>query len=384
MKNNNNIKYYYFLEFISFYNSLTKYPEMEVRKGLVERYFTQAFENKYLASIISVYMQQLLQGETIKLPLISTCNNSEVRLKLNINQLQYSAQKVNTSTELQESVVDFVSSCDNSEIEQFLIKFYKRINVFSLDRNTLQEFYGKFSMAKHIPKIKLTDFNYEVVKSEKVKVIRKLKYPVVLFASETINTKYFYKIDGKVVTNFEDVAFVSGVFANYKRISIIGNFVDNTLECYICTCKKKIVEKFIEQKPFTLQNSIRYLNNDFGRVNNTMKAYKDLKQGFIVKKALGEIYFNEEGFVEELVKRPNAVAFFRNDILDLTQMTMSRFVVTDLDYVGEKVQVQNIISKVVEEFDIGMFGEQELHIGSLIILMRLGENKFIKIKEGKC
>ena len=239
-------------------------------------------------------------------------------------------------------------------------------------------------MAKHIPKIKLTDFNYEVVKSEKVKAVRKLKYPVVLFPAKNINTKYFHKIDGKVVTNFDDIFFISGVFANYKRISIIGNFVDNMLECYICTCKKKIVEKFIEQKPFTLQNSIRYLNNDFGRVSTTMKAYKDLKQGFTVKKALGEIYFNEESFVEELVKRPNAVAFFRNDILDLTQMTMSRFVVTDLDYVGGIGQLQNVISKAVEEFDMGMFEGQELYIGSLIILMRLGENKFIKIKEGKC
>ena len=326
-------------------------------------------------------MNQLLYGETFKGGFLQANFESSTQHKLNLVQLQYSAQKANTSTELMTEVLEFVSTCENKDVEQFLIKFYKRINITYLNRDTLIQLYNKFGMQKLIPKPKLTDFVNEVVKVVE-KRIRKPKYPVVIFEEEECNLVYFHKLEGEVVTNFENKSFVENLFKKYNRISIIGNFSENILTCYIATTKKKVVEKFIHKDKFTLQNSLRYLLGDFGRINNSLSAFKDFKNSFEVKKGLGSIYFDEGIFVEELLKRPKGFAFFRNEILDLSDLTISRYIAQGFNYVEGKVMLQNILSKNVIEFELEKFAGEDVKVGAQVFVVKVGQYEYVKIKEG--
>ena len=382
MKNSYNIKYFYILDFYQFTESLARFPEEEVRLKVLTEYLTQAMQHSQLKYLISIYLNQLLYGETFKGGFLQTNFESSTQHKLNLVQLQYSAQKANTSTELMTEVLEFVSTCENKDVEQFLIKFYKRINITYLNRDSLIQLYTKFGMQKLIPKPKLTDFASEVVKVVE-KRIRKPKYPVVIFEEEECNLVYFHKLDGEVVTNFENKSFVENLFKKYARISIIGNFSENILTCYITTTKKKVVEKFIHKDKFTLQNSLRYLLGDFGRINNTLSAFKDYKNSFEVKKGLGSIYFDEEMFVEELLKRPKGFAFFRNEVLDLSDLTISRYIAQGFNYVEGKVILQNILSKNVIEFDLKMFEGEDVKIGAQVFVVKVGQYEYVKIKEGK-
>ena len=382
MKNSYNIKYFYILDFYQFTESLARFPEEEVRLKVLTEYLTQAMQHSQLKYLISIYLNQLLYGETFKGGFLQTNFESSTQHKLNLVQLQYSAQKANTSTELMTEVLEFVSTCENKDVEQFLIKFYKRINITYLNRDSLIQLYTKFGMQKLIPKPKLTDFASEVVKVVE-KRIRKPKYPVVIFEEEECNLVYFHKLDGEVVTNFENKSFVENLFKKYARISIIGNFSENILTCYITTTKKKVVEKFIHKDKFTLQNSLRYLLGDFGRINNTLSAFKDYKNSFEVKKGLGSIYFDEGMFIEELLKRPKGFAFFRNEVLDLSDLTISRYIAQGFNYVEGKVILQNILSKNVIEFDLKMFEGEDVKIGAQVFVVKVGQYEYVKIKEGK-
>lgn len=383
MKNSYNIKYFYILDFYHFTESLARFPEEEVRLKVLTEYLTQAMQHSQLKHLISIYLNQLLYGETFKGGFLQVNFENRAQYKLNLVQLQYSAQKVNTSTELMTEVLEFVSTCENKDVEQFLIKFYKRINITYLNRDTLIQLYNKFGMQKLIPKPKLTDFVNEVVKVVE-KRIRKPKYPVVIFEEEECNLVYFHKLDGEVVTNFENKSFIKNIFKHYARLSIIGNFSNNTWTCYIATTKKKVVEKFIHKDKFTLQNSLRYLLGDFGRINNSLSAFKDFKNSFEVKKGLGSIYFDEEMFVEELLKRPKGFAFFRNDILDLSDLVISRYIAQGFNYVEGKVMLQNILSKNVIEFELEKFDGEDVKVGAQVFVIKVGQYEYVKIKEGKC
>ena len=382
MKNSYNIKYFYILDFYQFTESLARFPEEEVRLKVLTEYLIQAMQHSQLKYLISIYLNQLLYGETFKGGFLQANFENSAQYKLNLVQLQYSAQKANTSTELMTEVLEFVPTCENKDVEQFLIKFYKRINITYLNRDTLIQLYIKFGMQKLIPKPKLTDFVSEVVKVVE-KRIRKPKYPVVIFEEEECNLVYFHKLDGEVITNFENKSFVENLFKKYNRISIIGNFSENILSCYITTTKKKVVEKFIHKDKFTLQNSLRYLLGDFGRINNSLSAFKDYKNSFEVKKGLGSIYFDEEMFIEELLKRPKGFAFFRNEILDLSDLTISRYIVQGLNYVDNKVLLQNILSKNVIEFELEKFDGEDVKVGAQVFVVKVGQYEYIKIKEGK-
>ena len=383
MKNNYNIKYFYILDFYLFSSSLARFPEEEVRLKVLTEYLEQAMQHSQLKYLISIYLNQLLYGETFKGGFLQANFENTLIHKLNLVQLQYSAQKANTSTELMTEVLLFVSSCENKDVEQFLIKFYKRINITYLNRDTLIQLYTKFGMQKLIPKPKLTDFVNDVVKVVE-KRIRKPKYPVVIFEEEECNLVYFHKLDGEVVTNFENKSFVENLFKKYNRISIIGNFSNNTWTCYITTTKKKVVEKFIHKDKFTLQNSLRYLLGDFGRINNTLSGFKDFKNSFEVKKGLGSIFFDEEMFVEGLLKRPKGFAFFRNEILDLSDLVISRYIAQGFNYVDNKVVLQNILSKNVIEFELEKFDGNEVKVGAQVFVVKVGQYEYVKIKEGKC
>ena len=383
MKSNYNIKYFYILDFYLFSSYLARFPEEEVRLKVLTEYLTQAMQHSQLKYLISIYLNQLLYGETFKGGFLQANFENTLIHKLNLVQLQYSAQKANTSTELMTEVLLFVSSCENKDVEQFLIKFYKRINITYLNRDTLIQLYTKFGMQKLIPKPKLTDFVNDVVKVVE-KRIRKPKYPVVIFEEEECNLVYFHKLDGEVVTNFENKSFVENLFKKYNRISIIGNFSNNTWTCYITTTKKKVVEKFIHKDKFTLQNSLRYLLGDFGRINNTLSGFKDFKNSFEVKKGLGSIFFDEEMFVEGLLKRPKGFAFFRNEILDLSDLVISRYIAQGFNYVDNKVVLQNILSKNVIEFELEKFDGNEVKVGAQVFVVKVGQYEYVKIKEGKC
>lgn len=382
MKNSYNIKYFYILDFYQFTESLARFPEEEVRLKVLTEYLIQAMQHSQLKYLISIYLNQLLYGETFKGGFLQANFENSVQYKLNLVQLQYSAQKANTSTELMTEVLEFVSTCENKDVEQFLIKFYKRINITYLNRDSLIQLYNKFGMQKLIPKPKLTDFTSEVIRVVE-KRIRKPKYPVVIFEEEECNLVYFYKLDEEVITNFENKSFVENLFKKYNRISIIGNFSENILTCYIATTKKKVVEKFIHKDKFTLQNSLRYLLGDFGRINNTLRGFKDFKNSFEVKKGLGSIYFDEEIFVEELLKRPKGFAFFRNEILDLSDLTISRYIAQGFNYVDNKVLLQNILSKNVIEFELKMFEGEDVKVGAQVFVIKVGQYEYIKIKGGK-
>ena len=381
MKNNYNIKYFYILDFYQFTESLARFPEEEVRLKVLTEYLTQAMQHSQLKYLISIYLNQLLYGETFKGGFLQANFENSAQYKLNLVQLQYSAQKANTSTELMTEALEFVSTCENKDVEQFLIKFYKRINITYLNRDSLIQLYNKFGMQKLIPKPKLTDFVSDVVRVVE-KRIRKPKYPVVIFEEEECNLVYFHKLDGEVVTNFENKSFAENLFKKYNRISIIGNFSENILSCYITTTKKKVVEKFIHKDKFTLQNSLRYLLGDFGRINNTLSGFKDFKNSFEVKKGLGSIYFNEEMFIEELLKRPKGFAFFRNEILGLSDLTISRYIAQGFNYVDNKVLLQNILSKNVIEFDLKMFEGEDVKVGAHVFVIKVGQYEYVKIKEG--
>lgn len=382
MKNNYNIKYFYILDFYQFTESLARFPEEEVRLKVLTEYLIQVMQHSQLKYLISIYLNQLLYGGTFKGGFLQANFESSTQHKLNLVQLQYSAQKANTSTELMTEVLEFVSTCENKDVEQFLIKFYKRINITYLNRDTLIQLYSKFGMQKFIPKPKLTDFASEVVRVV-AKRSRKPKYPVVIFEEEECNLVYFHKLDGEVVTNFENKSFVENLFKKYNRISIIGNFSENILTCYITTTKKKVVEKFIHKDKFTLQNSLRYLLGDFGRINNSLSAFKDYKNSFEIKKGLGSIYFDEEMFVEELLKRTIGFAFFRNEILDLSDLTISRYIAQGFNYVGNKVMLQNILSKNVIEFELEKFDGEDVKVGAQVFVIKVGQYEYVKIKEGK-
>ena len=379
MKNSYNTKYFYILDFYQFTESLTRFPEEEVRLRILTEYLEQAMKHSQLKYLISIYLNQLLYGETFKGGFLQANFENTAQHKLNLVQLHYSAQKANTSTELMTEVLLFVSNCENKDVEQFLIKFYKRINITYLNRDTLIQLYNKFGMQKLIPKPKLTDFASDVVKVVE-KRIRKPKYPVVIFEEEECNLVYFHKLDGEVVTNFENKGFIENLFKKYNRISIIGNFSENILSCYIATTKKKVVEKFIHKDKFTLQNSLRYLLGDFGRINNTLSGFKDFKNSFEVKKGLGSIFFDEEMFIEELLKRPKGFAFFRNEILDLSDLVISRYIAQGFNYVDNKVMLQNILSKNVIEFELEKFDGTEVKVGAQVFVIKVGQYEYIKIK----
>ena len=379
MKSNYNIKYFYILDFYQFTESLARFPEEEVRHKVLTEYLTQAMQHSQLKYLISIYLNQLLYGETFKGGFLQANFENTLTRKLNLVQLHYSAQKANTSTELMTEVLLLVSNCENKDVEQFLIKFYKRINITYLNRDTLIQLYNKFGMQKLIPKPKLTDFASDVVKVVE-KRIRKPKYPVVIFEEEECNLVYFHKLDGEVITNFENKSFVENLFKKYARISIIGNFSNNIYTCYIATTKKKVIEKFIHKDKFTLQNSLRYLLGDFGRINNTLSGFKDFKNSFEVKKGLGSIFFDEEMFIEELLKRPKGFAFFRNEILDLSDLVISRYIAQGFNYVDNKVVLQNILSKNVIEFELEKFDGNEVKVGAQVFIIKVGQYEYIKIK----
>ena len=126
---------------------------------------------------------------------------------------------------------------------------------------------------------------------------------------------------------------------------------------------------------------MRYLLGDFGRINNSLSAFKDYKNSFEVKKGLGSIYFDEEMFIEELLKRPKGFAFFRNEILDLSDLVISRYIAQGFNYVDNKVMLQNILSKNVIEFELEKFDGNEVKVGAQVFVIKVGQYEYIKIKE---
>ena len=88
-------------------------------------------------------------------------------------------------------------------------------------------------------------------------------------------------------------------------------------------------------------------------------------------------------FVEELLKRPKGFAFFRNEILDLSDLIISRYIAQGFNYVEGKVLLQNILSKNVIEFELEKFDGKDVKIGAQVFVIKVGQYEYVKIKEGK-
>ena len=88
MKNNHNIKYFYILDFYKFTESLARFPEEEVRLKVLTEYLTQAMQHSQLKYLISIYLNQLLYGETFKGGFLQANFENTAQHKLNLVQLQ--------------------------------------------------------------------------------------------------------------------------------------------------------------------------------------------------------------------------------------------------------------------------------------------------------
>lgn len=382
-KNQYNIKTYFIEEFVEFCAKLDKIPEQEVKLRHFENYILKSRNENSLYLTVVYYLEKILFGEGSEASFLTIPKNSDEEYeKLNLQQLRYSASLINTYSEIESNVSQFIYEFSSNEVQKFLIYYYTGRNMTGIRHQSLVELYEQYNLGKDIAEISLSDFAYEAIKYVPVKRDKSIKLPAVLFREKEINRFYLYKEEDKFVTNLPDEEVLKQIFINYKRIAIIGNVVGKTWNVYLCTTKPRLTKNLIKQGRYTLQTGLKYLTNDFARVKNTISKFTEDYTNFEVElvKAKGALFWDLDSVLDELVERPYGILFARNEVIELEKVVLSKQVISDINYPRNKVTCKYITTDGFDTHKLRDFRNKDISIGDQICEIRFGEYKYINMK----